>query len=387
VLTLPTDRPATNPLFNSNHLKLGVFAANVSHGCSFTTVDGTLQTTWPSTSTVARLADDAGFEAMVPVGRWKGAGGTTNFNGASFETYTWAAGLGAQTRNIALLATSHVTTIHPVVAAKMISTVDHITGGRFGLNVVCGGGFFTLEAPMFGAPRLEHDLAYEYATEWLDVCRQLWTRQEQFDYDGRFFNLRGLFHEPKPLQRPHPAVMNAGTSDIGKDFAAREADMIFIHTAKGQVKERVDSIRVAARAYGREIQVWGHAHVVCRPTEKEARDYLDYYVREKGDWEAATNVMGNGRPGQSPAAVEDAKFRLVAGWYGYPMIGPPDLIAAELQELSAAGLDGCVLSWVNYQDELAQFIQEVLPLLEQAGLRRPFTAANPSPRQFTGPTA
>ena len=65
-------RRGTNPLFNDNRLKLGVFGANVSNGCAITQAEGHLETTWPNTRTIARLADQAGLEAMVPVARWKG---------------------------------------------------------------------------------------------------------------------------------------------------------------------------------------------------------------------------------------------------------------------------------------------------------------------------
>src|SRR5712692_5549043 len=124
-------RRATNPLFNDNRLKLGIFAHNLSNGCAITTAEGTLETTWPNTRAITVLGDRAGFEAMVPVARWKGFGGPTNFNGSCFETYTWAAGLGAMTRQTAVFSTSHVPTIHPVVAAKQATTIDHISNGRF----------------------------------------------------------------------------------------------------------------------------------------------------------------------------------------------------------------------------------------------------------------
>ncbi len=117
----------TNPLYGPNRLKLGVFGANLGNGCTATRAPGTLRATWPEVLEVARLADQAGFEAMVPVARWKGFGGPTNFNGSSFETYTWAAGLGAQTQRIAVFATSHVPTVHPIVAAKQATTIDHIS--------------------------------------------------------------------------------------------------------------------------------------------------------------------------------------------------------------------------------------------------------------------
>src|SRR5262245_21673517 len=107
-----------HPLFNDNNLKLGLFGVNVSNGCAITTVEERHQVSWPTTLAIGQTADRYGYEAMVPVARWRGFGGESNFNGTNFETYTWAAGLGQATEQICVLATSHVPTIHPIVAAK-----------------------------------------------------------------------------------------------------------------------------------------------------------------------------------------------------------------------------------------------------------------------------
>ncbi len=370
-------RRATNPLFNDNRMKLGGFGANVSNGCAITMAEGRLETTWPNTRTVATLTDQAGLEAMVPVARWKGFGGPTNFNGTCFETYTWAAGLAAITDHAAIFSTSHVPTVHPIMAAKQATTIDHISGGRFALNVVCG--WYQPELEMFGAPIMEHDTRYEYAEEWLEVIRRLWTEEEEFEYEGRFFRIQKGFHQPKPIQRPFPPIMNAGGSPTGQRFAAKHADMAFIlvreHDYDG-AKAQVDYLhRLAREEFGRELQVWCSAYVVCRPTEKEAHDYLNYYVREKGDWEAVDNltrILGIQSDVVAPEAMEAFKFHFIAGWGGYPLVGTPEQIVDTLGRLSRAGLDGVVLSWVNYEAELRQWIAEVLPLMEQASLRQPF---------------
>src|SRR5262249_59149647 len=93
-------RRALNPLFNDNKLKLGLFGVNVSNGCAIPTVEGRHEVSWANSLAIARTADRHGYEAMVPVARWRGFGGESNFNGTNFETYTWAAGLGQATENI-----------------------------------------------------------------------------------------------------------------------------------------------------------------------------------------------------------------------------------------------------------------------------------------------
>ena len=122
------DRRILNPLYSDNRLKLGVFGANVSNGCAATTAPGHLKMTWPNSRDIVTIADRAGFEALVPVARWRGFGGATDFNGTCYDTLAWAAGMGAVTDHAAIFSTTHVPTIHPIVAAKQCTTVDHLTG-------------------------------------------------------------------------------------------------------------------------------------------------------------------------------------------------------------------------------------------------------------------
>jgi alkanesulfonate monooxygenase SsuD/methylene tetrahydromethanopterin reductase-like flavin-dependent oxidoreductase (luciferase family) len=270
------------------------------------------------------------------------------------------------------------------MAAKQATTIDHISGGRFALNVV--GGWYTPELEMFGAPLLDHDSLYAYAAEWLDVARLLWTREDEWDYEGRFFTIRKGFHEPKPIQQPFPPIMNAGGSVTGRRFAAKYADMVFIGLGGGDVAEaraQIDALRTMAREeFGRTVQVWTSAYAICRPTEREARDYFRYYTEERGDREAVENLVRvriNQPDRVSLEDLETMKSRMIAGWGGYPLIGTAEQIVDRLLLLSQAGLDGLVLSWVNYQVELEQWIAEVLPLMEQADLRAPFRPRTQAP--------
>jgi alkanesulfonate monooxygenase SsuD/methylene tetrahydromethanopterin reductase-like flavin-dependent oxidoreductase (luciferase family) len=377
--TLSRDpRAATNPLFNDNRFKLGTFATNVSGAAAISTIDGSFETTWPATKRLARMADAAGFEALVPVARWRGFGGETNFNGASFETYTWAAGLGAATERCCVFSTSHVPTVHPIVAAKQATTIDHISNGRFALNVVCG--WFGPELEMFGAPLMEHEQRYDYATEWLTVVKRLWTAEEEFDFEGRFFKIKKGFHQPKPIQRPFPPVMNAGGSVTGQKFVAEHGDMAFtiltshdMEAARAQVARLKD---LARKEHGREIQVWTHSYVVQGDTEEDARKFLDHYVREKGDPVAVDNLLGNMGLVQSarfgsPEAKERFKQHFAAGYGGFPLVGTAEQIVDGMQRLSKVGLDGSLVHFARYEEGLARFVSEIMPLMEQAGLRRP----------------
>jgi alkanesulfonate monooxygenase SsuD/methylene tetrahydromethanopterin reductase-like flavin-dependent oxidoreductase (luciferase family) len=365
-----------NPIFGDNRVKLGVMAFNCSHGSTVTRVPEAWPMTWEGNVALAAMADAAGFEALLPVGRWKGYGGATNFNNRTFETFTWAAGIGALTRHAAILSTAHAPLVHPVAAAKQAATIDHITGGRFVLNLVCG--WFRDEFEMFGAEWREHDRRYEYAAEWLALVRRLWTAEREFDWSGEFFQGRALWSEPKPVQRPGPPVMNAGSSPVGQRFSATHCDMNFVmlrQKSEDADRAQIAHLKAMAVAQGRRSQCWIHAYVVCRETEREAREYLEHYVIAQGDDAAVANMLrifGVQSETLEPTVMDAFRFHFKAGHGGYPLVGTPERIVAGIDRLSALGVDGLLLSWVDYLGECRQWIERVLPLMEQAGQRRPF---------------
>ncbi|MBS0562491.1 MAG: LLM class flavin-dependent oxidoreductase, partial [Proteobacteria bacterium] len=135
--TRPQPVPS-QPMHGPNRLKLGVFSANADGGLALTRVPERWQALWPDVVAVAQMADRAGLEFFLPIARWKGFGGLTNAREWSFETLTEAAALAGLTERIALFATVHVPMVHPVYAAKALATIDHASGGRAGLNIVCG---------------------------------------------------------------------------------------------------------------------------------------------------------------------------------------------------------------------------------------------------------
>ena len=367
-------REAKNPLYSDRKLRLGTFCSNLSGGCAISKIDGVLKADWPSTLALARMGDAMDFEALVPVGRWKGFGGNTDFNGRGYECYTWAAGIGALTKKSGVFATSHVPTVHPVMAGKQAMTIDHISGGRFTLNVVTG--WFTPEIEMFGAPLLDHDRRYDMAAEWLAIIKRLWTEDEPFDHDGTFYRVKQATMQPKPVQKPHPVVMCAGASQRGREFTAKYADVGFtaleVHDLDG-MRARVDSHRkLAWDEHRRDVKVWTNAYIFQGETEKEARDYYRYCVFEKGDWPGVENllsILGINSQSFAPNMLATLKEHFIAGWNGYPLIGTKEQIVDGLLTLSKAGFDGTLLSWPRFIDGMEEFQRTTYPLVVEAGLR------------------
>jgi alkanesulfonate monooxygenase SsuD/methylene tetrahydromethanopterin reductase-like flavin-dependent oxidoreductase (luciferase family) len=369
----------TNPIFNDNKLKLGTFCTNGRAGAAHTLVPEGNKLNWPRAVEIAQKADRAGYEAVVPLARWKGyiKEKPNHVSGEVLDPFTWAAGIAQATEQIGVFVTSHAPTIHPIVAAKQTATIDIISNGRLGINVV--GGWNRPELEMFGAPLREHDQRYEYLAEWLDVIKRLWTSNEEFDHHGEFFDVIRGISIPKPVQRPRPPIMNAGLSERGRLFACEHADMCFIglrsETPEG-IREEVEAYRRTARErFGREVQVWTPTSVVQRGSQKEADDYFDYFAVKHQDRESVDGLISISAPevrNMPPEAWEALRTRFAAGFGGFPLVGTAERIFERLNMLSSAGLDGVLLTWVDYADGVERFNRDVLPLLERAGLRQPF---------------
>lgn len=370
-------RNTSNPVFNDNKLKLGIFCTNGA-GAAMTTLPERYQTSWPLSIETARMADEAGLEAIVPYARWKGyTGKADDSSGVVMDPMTWAAGIAQATSYSAVFATTHAPTVHPLLAAKQGATVDIISGGRFALNVV--GGWNKPELEMFGAPLKEHDQRYDQLQEWLEIVERLWTDDEEFTHHGEFYNVIRGTSAPKPVQKPHPPIMNAGGSGRGRRFACEFADICFVLVGSldpEKITAQVSEIKNFGRTeFGREVQVWTTTFVVQRDTDQEARDYHRWYSIENED---TANVDAWMRLQQEqtqvlpPAVLAQMRHRFASGAGGVPLVGTAQTIADRLSMLAGCGIDGLLLTWVDYVDGIKRFTEGVLPLIEEAGLRAPF---------------
>ena len=256
-----------------------------------TTVPERWDGSWSDNAQLAVMAEAAGLDFLIPVARWKGYGGATNYQGSAIDPVSWTSATLAVTRKITVFTTVHTAFTHPVLAAKQFASLDAIGNGRFALNVVCGWNaeeyrLFGLELPK------EHDERYALGDEWLDIILRIWDSDEPFDWDGRFFKLKGVVGNPKPVGRALPPLMNAGSSPQGRDFAARKSDILF--TSLLEPEQAVDELRAhkaLAESYGRTAQIMTGSYVVCRPTRQEALDYHHYYAEEHVDGEGVERLM------------------------------------------------------------------------------------------------
>lgn len=360
-----------NALPGNNPFKLGLFRMNCAGGLAITRAPERWKADWDDIVAAAQLADEAGIEMILPLARWRGYGGEFDNAAWSFETLTQGAALAALTRHASIFVTVHVPLVHPVFAAKAIATIDHVSHGRVGLNIVCGWN--KEEFDMFGMEMVDHESRYDQGYEWFEIFSRLMAG-ERFDHSGRFYTVKDAYSLPRTLQQPRPVTMSAGGSPKGKAFAAHVADYLFgVVKDEAQAKQLVASVADPASTAGRTSGVFTISHVVCRETQTEADAAYRYFADTLADDEGIQNWSGakQATSQSSPPEVLLMRQRMAGGHGTFPLVGTPESIAESLAGLHRAGLAGTTLSFFDFRAELPFFINRVLPLLEQAGLRKP----------------
>jgi FMNH2-dependent dimethyl sulfone monooxygenase len=355
-------------MYSANKFRLGLFAMNASGGLTMTKAPERWDASWENNVAAARLADAAGLEFLLPIGRWHGYRGETDTEGTSFETLTWAAGLLASTREISIFGTVHVPLISPIFAAKQMVTADHVGKGRFGLNIV--SGWNEGEFAMFGRPLIPHEHRYAYTEEWLAIVKRVWSETEPFDFAGRYFDLKNVLLKPKPYGGCRPVLVSAGNSTEGRAFAARHADCVFMTIIQFDALAG-EIAQVRSNSANPDVGIYASGHLLCRPTRKEADEYYRYIVHDMGDWDAAehaAHVRTKGRP--TPfRQLEGIKERMISGLGTYPVIGSYDEVAESFKRMSEAGLNGMALGLVNFIGDMPVLRDEILPRMRRLGLR------------------
>nr|WP_250813792.1 LLM class flavin-dependent oxidoreductase [Neorhizobium tomejilense] len=358
-----------HPLKGPSRLKLGVFSPNADGGLAITDVPERWQARWEDNLNAVQIADRGGLDFFLPIARWKGFGGKNRVREWSFETFTWAAGLASVTERIGLFMTVHVPLLHPLYAAKALATVDHISGGRAGLNIVCGWN--PKEFGMFGVPLVEK--GYDQAGEWLEIMERAYTSDAPFDYDGTYYKLKDVVSRPASLQSPRPVTMNAAFGGPGRDFAAKNCEYLFTtFTEISEAGKHVEDIRSRAEKLGRDVGAYTVCHVVCRESQQEAEDYYERYAVTMADHAAVDAHMAGKKEftqSHDKNAYDLYRKRFAGGAGGYPLIGTPEKIVEDMIAIAEQGYSGIAMSFVNYTYELPFFCDRVMPLLRKAGLR------------------
>jgi len=347
----------------ANKHEYGVFLPVANGGWIISSTTPPLDGLWKQNLAASVTADEVGMDFVMSMGKWRGFGGVTNHWGVQMESLTMMAGIAQATKRVKLWATIHPLLQNPAVAAKMITTLDHISGGRAGLNIVAGA--YRGEFAQMGAwdDSLDHDERYALTEEWTMLVKRLWS-EPSVTHDGRFFHFENCESNPKPLSQPRPELISAGMSERGFEFAVREADACFIGGRTPD--DRRDASRRAkamAAKYGKTVKTYAMCTVVYAETDAKAEALVERY-REGVDMGAVIEMLKSW--GVPPERLTEIA-RQQGAFMTQTAVGTPATCADEIEEFFGyAELDGLMLIFPDYVEGLKMFGADILPGLRMA---------------------
>ena len=209
--------------------------------------------------------------------KWRGFGGESNHWDHTLESMTTVAALAEVTHRVRIMPTVHTLAFNVGLIAKMIATLDQISGGRAGINIV--SGWYTQELAQLGLwpDGITHDERYEVAREWVQVLKRLWA-EDHVTFHGKYVHLEDCISLPKPVQK-RPQIVCAGTSDPGLNFTIDEADVAFMGLRQDPQGGSLLSLRAKqfAAEKGKTIKTYALCMVVPGETDAEARARVNLY--------------------------------------------------------------------------------------------------------------
>jgi FMN-dependent oxidoreductase (nitrilotriacetate monooxygenase family) len=325
--------------------------------------------------------------------------------------------MAAVTRHLGFGLTANLTYEAPYLFARRLSTLDHLTRGRVGWNIVTG--YLDSAAKAMGlTQQVEHDRRYDQADEYLEVLYKLWEGSWEDDavvedrerriyahpekvhkvqHEGEFYRVQG-YHLCEPSPQRTPLLFQAGSSARGLQFAGQHAECVFISGQnKRATRAQVDKVRDAARAASRDpqaVKVFMGITVIVAATEAQAwakhDEYLSYASAEAGvaHFAASTAIDFARYELDEPIqyvkgnAIESATKTLqnndwtrrklldqhaLGGRY-ITLVGDPEQVADELEAwIAETGLDGFNLTRTVTPESYVDFIDLVIPVLQARG--------------------
>jgi FMN-dependent oxidoreductase (nitrilotriacetate monooxygenase family) len=340
------------------------------------------------------------------------------------DPFMQVSAMAAVTSHLGFGVTSAVTYEQPYTLARKYATLDHLTRGRVGFNVVTS--YLPSAAENQGLPRqIEHDERYEIAEEFLDVTYKLWegswedgaVREDReagvyadpslihpIGHRGRHFTVPGAgLTAPSPQRTP--VIFQAGASSRGQAFAGRHAEAVFIGALRPDLtRSMTDAIRDRAEAEGRgreEVKIFAMLSVVVAETDEAARakyeDYLSYADLESsqaiiGGWSGldlsrfgedevlnyvkTDSIQSFLTPftlqseGKEWTRAEIARHCALGGM-GDVVVGSPQTVADQLERwIDEGGLDGINLAYHVSPGSFEDFVEYVVPELQRRGRYR-----------------
>jgi pyrimidine oxygenase len=314
---------------------------------------------WAQNREAALLAESEGLDFVMAMGKWRGFGGDTGHWGHSLEAVTMLAGIAAITSRVKVWATLHTILHNPAVAAKMIATLDHISGGRAGLNIVAGAYRGEFEQMDAWDASLDHDARYDLTEEWTRIVKRLWT-EPSVTFKGKYFDFQDCVSEPKPLKPPF--LICAGQSQRGFEFSVRQANGCFIGGRdEAEIREASRRAKALATELGKPIRTYCMMTVITAATDAQAEARAQAYKEGLDEGAVLGMLQSYGVQGNAMTARAQGAFMTQTA------VGAPATCAAKIEAfLKGCEIDGLMFIFDDYAQGLRVTGREILPVLRKA---------------------
>jgi F420-dependent oxidoreductase-like protein len=306
-------------------------------------IEGQEGVSWDEWIALAGACEEHGLEGLFRSDHYRSVFDVSGRG--SLDAWATLAGLAAVTERIRLgTMVSPATFRRPSILARMVVTVDHISGGRVELGL--GAGWNQAEHDAYGFPFPEVAERMEILEEQLEIIHRQWT-EDEFSFDGRHYRLQDSRAEPKPLQQPHPPLVIGGAAGPrAARLAARWADEYnTIFASPGECRERRTRIVEACEREGRAPIAFSLMTACC--VGRDRAEVLD---------RARRRLERSGRDGDAAELLDDDAT----------LVGTVDEVVERLRAYREAGVERVFLQHLDHSDlDMVRLIgEEIVPAIE-----------------------
>ena len=344
--------------------RFGVWAPVYGTWGARTHPDDPVDAGYARTRALLREAEQAGFDSVLL------AEHIVNPQSEQFdvlETWTAAAAIAEATERIEIIAAVKPLLFHPGVLAKLAVGIDHVSGGRFAINLV--SAWFKPEMARLGIEMPPHDERYAYSAEWLEIVKALW-RGERVSARGARFPLDDLELRPGPVHPGGPTVYFGGESEPARALAAKDADVFFINGRPLEdTAALIEDLRRRPRPAGAPPLHFGlAAFVIARPDEDGAQAELAHLLELSARDDRSSVVNGTDK---DVAMMKVGAGQPKVGTNGGTLaglVGSYDQVAERIAAFHAAGIELLMLQFQPLEAEARRFAAEVIPRVRALSL-------------------
>lgn len=346
-------------------MDFGIFLPIANNGWIISKNSPQYMPTFELNKEVTIKAENMGLDFVLSMVKFRGYGGETEHWDYAMDSFNMMAGLAAVTERIGIYATVQPLTLHPAMAARMAATIDDISNGRFGMNVVAGWNKYEYsQMGLWPGDEFYND-RYDYAEEWLTVVKGLWDNG-RLTHKGKYFDLDDCLCQPSPVNKSNPPIVCAGMSEKGLRFTVKHCNVNFVAGDLEQITSVSAKGKEIAAEMEKEIKTYALYTLITADTDEEAQSIYQHFIdgTDQDSFSGLQTARSNDKAGSTTE-------KLLGDIYLAPTLtGSPETIVDFIEHLSTnTEVDGLLFAFPDFIKDTDYFEKKILPLIEARGLR------------------